>query len=198
MAMTRKKVKIIGTKEFIDADTGELRTMQVSDIEERDFNFHKVWMRSFISTLDLVGNQKTKVAFWVIDNLNRENQLVYTYRSMAEKCGASLDTVRITMGILLDADFLRKVNNGCYIVNPDIIFKGDKTKRLDILTQYHDAEKVELSDEEKLQNIMQSISTMQKSMDQLVKKADALQKKIAEEQAKDQVTIDDLRPPVSA
>ena len=33
---TRKKVKVVGTKEFIDADTGEVHTMNVVSIEERE------------------------------------------------------------------------------------------------------------------------------------------------------------------
>lgn len=180
---TTKKVKYVGTHQFIDAETGELKTMQVSDIEERDFNFHKVWMRNFISTLDLVGNQKTKLAFWIIDNLNKDNQLICTYRQIADKTGISLDTVRITMKVLLDADFLRKVNNGCYVVNPDIVFKGERGKRLNILNQFHDSEHIEMSDEERLSNIMQSISAMQKTMDKLVKEANKLQEKISKEPA---------------
>lgn len=175
---TTKKVKFVGTHEFIDAQTGEIKKMQVSDIEDRDFNFHKVWMRNFISTLDLVGNQKTKIAFWIVDNLNKDNQLIYTYRQIAEKTNISLETVRITMKVLLDADFLRKVNNGCYVVNPDIVFKGERGKRLNILNQFHSSEHIELSDEERLANVLQSISTMQKTMDKLLKEAEVLQKKV--------------------
>lgn len=183
---TNKKVKFVGTHQFIDAQTGELKTMQVSDIEERDFNFHKVWMKNFISTLDLVGNQKTKLAFWIIDNLNKENQLTMTYRQIAEKSKISLDTVRITMKVLLDADFIRRVNNGCYVINPEIVFKGERGKRLNILNQYHDAERIEMSDTEKLENIMMSISKMKETMNKLVKEAEKLEKKIeSKKKAKD-------------
>lgn len=176
---TVKKVKVVGTKQFIDADTGELQTMQVSTIEERDFNFSKVWMRNFIATLDLVGNQKTKVAFWVIDHLDRENQLLYTYRQIAEESNISLETVRVTMSILLDADFIRKRNQGCYVVNPAIIFKGTINNRLNVLNQYRNTERIELSDEEKLQNLTQSISATRSILDKLIKQSADLQSKIA-------------------
>lgn len=179
---TTKKVKFIGTQTFINAETGEIQEMQVSNIEERDFNFHKVWMRNFIATLDLVGNQKTKVAFWVIDNLNKDNQLIATYRAIAEKCNVSLPTVNETMGILLHADFLRKVSNGCYMVNPDVVFKGEKGKRLNILNQYQDAEHVEMSDTEQLESILHNINATQKILEKLMKEADKLQKKIENNQ----------------
>ena len=118
--LTTKKTKLIGTQEYINADTGELVSMQVTTVEERDFNFSKVWMRNFISTLDIVGNAKTKVAYWVIDHIDRMNKLTYTYRQIAEETGMSLDTVTATMKALLGADFLRRQNQGCYIVNPNL------------------------------------------------------------------------------
>lgn len=169
---TKKKVKYVGTEQYINARTGELEEMQVTSIEDRDFNFSKVWMRNFISTLDIVGNQKTKLCFWIIDHLNRDNKLIGTYRIIADESGISLDTVRVTMKILLDADFMRKQQNGVYIVNPDIVFKGSRTGRMNVLNQYSVSEHVEMTDEEKLANLMDSIN-------KLLKQADTLKEKIA-------------------
>ena len=56
---TTKKVKVIGRQDYINVETGELESFDVTRIEDRDFNFTKVWMRNFISALDIVGNQKT-------------------------------------------------------------------------------------------------------------------------------------------
>ena len=167
---TKKKVKYLGTEQFLNLSTGTIEDFNVTGIEERDFNFHKVWMRNFISTLDIVGNQKTRLCFWIIDNLNRENQLLYTYRQIAEKTNISLDTVRLTMGILLDSDFLRRRNQGCYIVNPDMVFKGTRSGRLNILNQYQDAELTPLSDEEKLRQLVEAISKLQKQAEQLAQR----------------------------
>lgn len=178
---TTKKVKYVGTQQFINAETGVVENFQVSNIQDKDFNFHKVWMRNFISTLDIVGNQKTRLCFWIIDNLNKDNQLVYTYRQIADKTKMSLETVRVTMNILLDSDFLRRQNQGCYIVNPDIVYKGSRTGRLNILNQYQDSEYVEMSDIEKLNNITKSIATMQSTMNKLLKEAAELQEKIKKE-----------------
>lgn len=178
---TTKKVKYLGTQQFLNLENGTIEDFNVTGIEDRDFNFHKVWMRNFISTLDIVGNQKTKLCFWIIDNLNRENQLLFTYRQIAEKANISLDTVRITMGILLDANFLRRQNQGCYIVNPDIVFKGTRNGRLNILNQFYEAEKVELSDEDKLSNILKSMNEMNRTMEKLAREAEALKDKISKE-----------------
>ncbi len=170
-ACTSKKVKFHGTQSYINANTGELIEMQVTDIEERDFNFAKIWMRNFISTLDLVGNQKTKFCFWLIDNLDRENKIAMSYRQMVDQISngsgtISLGTVRDTMKILLDADFLRKVGTA-YMVNPDIVFKGSHGARLNLLQQYHEAPVIKMTDAEKISCLKESIRQLQDQLQRL-------------------------------
>ena len=137
MAITRKKVKVIGHQEYINRDTGEIENMQVVNIEERDANFHKLWLGHILQSIDLIGNQKTKLAFWILDNLNSENQLIMTQRKIAEKSGISYQTVSFTIKALIDSNFLMKINSGAYRVKPDVLFKGGKNNRLNVLLQYH-------------------------------------------------------------
>ena len=138
MATTHKKVKVIGTETYIKQDTGELAEMQVVKIEERDANFHKLWLGHILQSIDLIGNQKTKLAFWILDNLNSENQLIMTQRKIAEKSGISYQTVSLTLKALTESNFLIKINSGAYRVNPDVLFKGGKSDRLNVLLQYRD------------------------------------------------------------
>ncbi|MBQ7981438.1 MAG: replication/maintenance protein RepL [Oscillospiraceae bacterium] len=138
---TTKKVKVVGTQQYINATDGTVEDFQVMRIEDRDFNFHKVWLDHIISSLDLIGNQKTRLAFWIVDHLDKENKLTMTYRQIAEKSGISLDTVRVTMKSLMESNFLERINQGAYRVNPDVIFKGGKTDRMNVLYQYHDVRK---------------------------------------------------------
>lgn len=141
MPTTRKKVKVIGTETYIKQDTGELAEMQVMRIEERDANFHKLWLGHILQSIDLIGNQKTKLAFWILDNLNSENQLIMTQRKIAEKSGISYQTVSLTLKALIESNFLIKINSGAYRVNPDVLFKGGKSNRLNVLLQYRDEKK---------------------------------------------------------
>lgn len=133
---TTKRVKVVGTQQWLNPNTNQMEDFQVVLMEDRDFNFHKVWMHNIVMALDLIGNQKTKLAFWIIDNLNKENQLIMTYRQIAEKSGISLDTVRVTMKALIDSNFLRRINQGAYCVNPEVLFKGSRNGRLNVLLQY--------------------------------------------------------------
>lgn len=132
-----KRVKVVGNTQYINPRTGEIEDFQLIDIEDRDFNFHKIWLSAIIQSLDIIGNQKTRLAFWIIEHLDSENKLVLTQRQIAQKSHISLKTVTETMGILQDSGFLQKINIGAYRVNPDVIFKGRYTTRMGILLQYH-------------------------------------------------------------
>ena len=165
---TTKKVKVIGEQTYINPDTGEVEKFQVTSIEERDFNFTKIWMQNFIATLDLIGNKKSKVAYWIIDNLNKENQITMTQRQIAEATGVSYPVVNETIQCLIQADFLIQKNWGVYLINPNIIFKGSRNSRLNILNTYVDTakeQKEQLSEEEKkekkLNNLINTITQLQ-------------------------------------
>ena len=112
--------------------------MQVIQVEDRDFNFHKVWLKNLIMSLDGISNQRLKLAFWILDHLDSENKLVMTQRAMAQKSGMSLDTVMKTMKALQSGSpaFLQKINNGAYRVNPNVIWKGSFDKRMGICFNY--------------------------------------------------------------
>lgn len=167
---TTKKVKYVGSQQFINAETGEVEEFQVTNIEERDFNFSKVWMRNFVATLDLVGNQKTKLVYWIIDHLTKENQLICTNRQLEKETGISLKTVSVTMKVLQDANFLKKTSNGVYTVNPDVVFKGSRTARLNVLHTYQELgnSRPVLTDDEKIQRLKESISVLQNELDKLL------------------------------
>lgn len=139
---TTKKQKFVGSKTLVDKETGEEYPMQMNVIEDRDFNFHKVWLQHLINGLDEISNQKLRLAFWIIDNLNKENQLIMTQRVIAEKSGISLQTVSRTMKLLCEPKnkdtlpFLQKINSGAYRVNPDVLFKGSHSNRMGVCYEY--------------------------------------------------------------
>ena len=133
---TRKKTKVIGTKTYIDRDTGELNEMQVISIEERDANFHKIWLGHIVQSLDLIGNKKIKVLNYLMENLNSENMFLEGQREVAESLNISIQTVSRTFRALQESDFMRQPKNGIYQINPNIIFKGGKEKRFNVLLKY--------------------------------------------------------------
>lgn len=147
MKTTRKKTKIVGQQTFINQKTGDLVDMNVIEVEERDANFHKLWLGHIIQTLDIIGNKKIKVVNYIMENINKENLFIGTQRAIADEIKVSLFTVQETMKALQQSNFLATVQSGVYRINPDVIFKGGKNNRLDILLRYQ-SEKSENKTEE--------------------------------------------------
>jgi len=141
--VTRKATKVVGTKKYINSETGEIEEMEVISIEERDANFHKIWLGHIVESLDLIGNKKLKVLTFIMDNLNSENMFLMTYKEIEQKTGISQPTIAETMKALQESDFLKKIRAGTYQINPDKIFKGGKNSRLNVLMQYNEIDKKE-------------------------------------------------------
>src|SRR5699024_12292682 len=78
------------------------------NIEERDANFHKIWLGHMLESLDMIGNQKIRVAMFIMENINKENELIMTYRVIAEKTNTSLQTVSETMKALQESNLLSR------------------------------------------------------------------------------------------
>ena len=141
---TRKKTKVIGKETYIKQDTGEITEMNVVEIEERDANFHKLWLGHILQTLDIIGNQKIKVVNYILENINSENVFIGTQRNIAENIDVSTKTVNVTIKTLIESDFMAFVQDGVYRINPNVIFKGGKDRRMNILYKYYNDKKEEV------------------------------------------------------
>ena len=142
-AVTHKLLKPTyqGESELIDPVTGEYVPAQDMTLKDGDFNFHKVWLGNFINSLDDLTNQKIKVAFYIINNLDSENRFISSQREIAQNLGISPNTVNRAINTLQYSDppFLLLERYGVYRINPDIIYKGQKGKRLAIVVECQSA-----------------------------------------------------------
>src|SRR5699024_6070767 len=109
-------------------------------IEERDANFHKIWLGHMIESHDMIGNQKIRVAMFIMENINKENELIMTYRVIAEKTNTSLQKGSETMKALQESKLLSKIRKRYYIINPDVILKGGRNDRMKVLLRYSKGE----------------------------------------------------------
>lgn len=169
----KKQNQVIGTESYYNSRTGELIEMQLveTDVYEKDSNFHKVFLKDFIGALSSVADSKTRLCYWILTHMTRDNLLLFTYREIAAKTGLSYGTVADTMKKLLAADFLRKNNSGHYIVNPNMIFKGSLKRRCIALETYQNSEpnSAVLQDELRLRNIQKDISRLRRQEERIKK-----------------------------
>lgn len=136
----KKKVKVIGSEEYINSRTGEVETFNVIRIEDRDFNFHKIWLAHVLDAIDELGNAKIKVLTYLLENRQHaSNMVVRSYEEIARHTGTSVSTVVRTVKCLEKYDILRrkKGTTGILFLNPNVIFKGPLGNRLRVLLDYN-------------------------------------------------------------
>ena len=82
--------------------------------------------------------------FYIIDNLDSENMFYMTQTEVSKELGIGRTTVNEAFKILENDNFLKKLREGKYQVNPDYVFKGGMNKRMRVMLDYN---KVSSNDE---------------------------------------------------
>jgi len=138
---TKSITKIIGTEEYIDSSTGELKKFKVvSEEEQTDFNFQKIWVKDLIKLLKALGGSKVEVFCYILDNKNSDNIFIGSISNIANKIGVSENTVKSALKVMKELDYVRMVMHGVYQINPSLIVKGKSKKRQILLQNYRDIE----------------------------------------------------------
>lgn len=124
---------------IIDQKTGEAESALA--IEKQKNYLANQWRRVVLESLfDIlnrgISNQKMKVIHWIMENLNSDNQLIYTQAQISEYTSVSKPTINELFKFLLENDFMKKQGAG-FIINPAIIgVVGDEQKNLNVLIRY--------------------------------------------------------------
>lgn len=136
-----KRQVVIGHQSYINQTTGEVIECQVVEVQDRDFNFDKIWIWWLAQALDLLGNAKIQVLNYLIENRDKQNRVISTQRNLAKNIGVSLSTVSKTISALQEIDAIQSPQSGVYVINPNFIFKGRQSSRMRVLMDYRDIAK---------------------------------------------------------
>ena len=121
----------------VNTETGEVSDIYIQkDVSSQ--NFWKIWLSDILTVLGIISNSRQlDVVLYVMGHIKQsDNTFVGTYDKIVEGCGVSRRTVVTTMKKLLEVDFLRRVQNGMYQVNPKYMLKGNENKRRMIIDYY--------------------------------------------------------------
>lgn len=133
---------LIGQKkrELVDSETGEV--IHVDQITKRVYgtkNFWKMYLMDFLTVLGIIDNKQLDIFVYIAENTNQANNLfIGTYKQIAKDVGVSEPTIAKLMRKLQDNNFIKKKQNGVYVVNPNIMMKGNDTKRQILLSYYEE------------------------------------------------------------
>lgn len=137
---------LIGSRkrELLDVQTGE--QIFVDQITKRVYgtkNFWKCYLMDFLTVLGIVDNKQLDVFIFIVENTNpTNNTFIGTYKHISKSVGVSEPTIAKIMKKLQENNFVKKIQNGAWLVNPNILMKGSDTKRQILLSYYESDEPV--------------------------------------------------------
>lgn len=137
---------LIGTKQkhLVDVETGE--DIYVDQINKRIYgskNFWKCYLMDFLTVLGIIDSKQLDIFIYIVENTNQSNNIFLgTYKKIASDVGCSSATIAKTMKKLQEQNFIKKLQNGAWLVNPNILMKGNDTKRQILLSYYESEEPI--------------------------------------------------------
>lgn len=138
---------LVGQKrrELMDTETGELMHVdQITKMVYGSKNFWKCYLMDFLTVLGVFDSKQVDVFIYIVENTNQSNNIFLgTYRKISSDLHCSLDTVTRIMRKLQENNFIKKIQNGAYFVNPNILMKGNDNKRQILLSYYESEEPIE-------------------------------------------------------
>ena len=135
---TKSITKTIGTEQYTDSRTGEVKKFTVINTEEQtDFNFQKIWVKDLIKLLKALGGSKVEVFCLLLEKKNADNIFIGSISDIAKKIKVSENTVKSALKLMKELDYVRMVMNGVYQISPSLIVKGKSKKRQMLLTDYN-------------------------------------------------------------
>jgi hypothetical protein len=128
-------------EEYIRAATGEIIEFeQITKVVHGRQNFWKVYLMDFLSVLGIVDSRQLDVLIYIAENTRQgDNMFIGTYDKICADIGVSRRTVARIMIKLQDNNFIKRVQNGVWLINPSILMKGKENKK-QILLNYYNAE----------------------------------------------------------
>lgn len=129
-------------KRLQDLDTGEV--IEVDQITKRALNqrqFWKIYLMDFLQVLGVVDSKQLDILIYILEHTEpANNTFIGTYSKIQENAKVSRPTVTTIMKKLQEHGFIKRVQNGVYQVNPNIMLKGNEHKKSLLLNYYADAE----------------------------------------------------------
>ena len=107
--------------------------------------FWKLYMADYIQVILGVMDYKQLDVFMYISMNTRasDNVFIGTHDKIAEATGTTRQTVAKLMKKLVEHNYIRKIQQGVYMVNPQIVMKGVVAKK-SLLISYYDSEQINL------------------------------------------------------
>ncbi len=102
-------------------------------------NFNKFFPNEFVGVLTSLGSKRADILAFILKSRRRsDNFFVGSYDVIAKNTNTSIHTVSDTINILLNTNFMRRIAESTYMINPAIIVYGGQANEMMLNKEYAD------------------------------------------------------------
>lgn len=116
------------TYKVIDSVTGEEIPVQVFIEKANKEYWEKAYAKTLAEYIGVTGSANCKVLAYIIKEKNIDNILLCTVRGMASNLDISATCVQTMMKLLQEKKHIKKICNGQYLVNPNLLRHGSRNR----------------------------------------------------------------------
>lgn len=125
---------------IIDRNTGEEMPVDIFVEQISKEYWERAYAKVLAEYIGVAGTATNNVLAWLIKNKDSNNQIIGTFSRIAEECNTTVPTVSTLFQKLYKREFLRKVQNGIYMLSPSLLRHGSSTKGAILFKRWGDCD----------------------------------------------------------
>lgn len=92
---------------------------------------------AFLKTVDSMYSKKALIPFLIMNKMDKENIVIMTLEEMSKEFQYPKTGLSSLLSEYKRKNFIKKIRNGKYMINPTIIYKGSKYERDNLEKKYN-------------------------------------------------------------
>lgn len=101
------------------------------------FTWCKSFEPFFVMMNNVTGSAKLMIITYLVLNMSQSNnEVTRTYLEISKEANVSPSVVNEVMVALQQYDFIRKVRNSTYMINPSFVYAGPEGKGIDLMVRF--------------------------------------------------------------
>lgn len=128
----------INSSSKIDVDQ---RYTESKNIVKKKDKYSNICLKNFIKVVENSYTKKDLIPLMLIECMDKENKIRMTLDEMSTKFDYPKTSLSTLFTNLKKRDFIKRVRNGEYMINPAISYKGSKQERDQLMDEYNSLSK---------------------------------------------------------
>ncbi|MDR0880913.1 MAG: replication/maintenance protein RepL [Clostridioides sp.] len=107
-----------------------------SEVFVKKDKYSNLCLENYVKVMEKIYTKKDMIPILLIEMMDRDNRIRMTLDELSEKLSYPKTSLSSYFGKLKKMDFIKRVRNGEYMINPSISYKGSRMDRESLLTEY--------------------------------------------------------------